>query len=312
MRWFRGKQRKPGWLCVNLMPDRIDVSHVQIIAGRARPEVLLCDSYRKEGDDATALKRLARLLDIERYRVTTLLRPGEYHLIQVDAPNVPDAEIKGAVRWRVKDFIDFPVERATVDAIKIPAGGGRGQQVFAVVARNETIAATVAPFNDAEIPLEVVDVPELAQRNLAHALEDEGRAVVLLAFTEEGGLVTFTCDGELYQSRRIDVPLAALGAHEEAQRGQACERLVLELQRSLDHFDRQFSRLAVSKIVVAPVPGAPGPKDDLAANLNVPVVALDVTQVLECVQVPDLTEPARQQQCLQLIGAAMRMEGAIA
>lgn len=312
MRWFRGKQRKPGWLCVNLMPDRIDVSHVQIIPGRARPEVMLCDSYQKDGDDAAALKRLARVVDVERYRVTTLLKPGEYHLIQVEAPNVPDAEIKGAVRWRVKDFIDFPVERATVDAIQIPVAGGRTKQVFAVVAHNETIARTVAPFNDAEIPLEVIDVPELAQRNLAHALEEGGRAVVLLAFDEDGGLVTFTHEGELYQSRRIDVSAEALGVEESAQREQAWERLVLELMRSLDHFDRQFSGLAVSRLVLAPVPGVPELKGFLAENLNVPVVALDLAQVLDCIQVPDLSEPVRQQQCLQLIGAAMRMEATIA
>jgi hypothetical protein len=60
------------------------------------------------------------------------------------------------------------------------------------------------------------------------------------------------------------------------------------------------------------VPGAPELKDFLAASLNLQVVALDLTQVLDCIQVPDLSEPARQQQCLQLIGAAMRVEATIA
>ena len=41
------------------------------------------------------------------------------------------------------------------------------------------------------IPLEVVDVPELAQRNLAHLLELEGRGLALLALDERGGLLTF-------------------------------------------------------------------------------------------------------------------------
>jgi hypothetical protein len=33
-------QRTPGWLCINLWPDRVDVSHV-VAAGKARPEVVI-------------------------------------------------------------------------------------------------------------------------------------------------------------------------------------------------------------------------------------------------------------------------------
>ena len=47
---FGSKGRKAGWFCVNLMPDRVDVCHV-LAAGKERPEILLCDSYRKEGGD---------------------------------------------------------------------------------------------------------------------------------------------------------------------------------------------------------------------------------------------------------------------
>lgn len=308
MRLFGSAQKNPGWLCINLMPDRIDVSHVRPARG-GRPEVLLCESYKKDGDDVAALKRLARVVDLDRYRCTTLLKPGQYQMAQVEAPNVPDAELKTALRWRVKDVIDFPLEKATLDALKIPSpGSAHSQQVFAVAARNETIAATVKPFNDADVALDVIDVPELAQRNLAQCIEDEGRTLVLLAFDEHGGLLTFTSGGELYQFRRMDISRDTLVAAEGGMRAQLYERVGLELQRSLDYFDRQFSQLAVSKVVVAPVAGVSDLHEYLASNLNVSVAALDLAEVLECMQVPELREPARQQQCLQLIGAAMRMD----
>ena len=57
MRFFGASKRRPGWLCINVYPQRVDVSHV-LARGRARPEVLLCDSYRKEGDDQATLTRL--------------------------------------------------------------------------------------------------------------------------------------------------------------------------------------------------------------------------------------------------------------
>jgi MSHA biogenesis protein MshI len=313
MRLFGSKARKPGWFCINLMPDRVDVCHVNA-TGKARPEILLCDSYRKEGGDTATLARLRRELDLDSYRCTTLLKGGDYQLVQVEAPaNVPAHEARSAVRWRIKDMIDYPVEMATVDAVFVPAAdgaAGRPQQMLAVSARNDAIAGTVKPFNDAEIALEVIDIPELAQRNLAHRLELEGRGLALLAFDERGGLLTFTCDGELYLSRRIDLSLKSFDGTDAEQRKGLYDRLVLELQRSLDHFDRQYRNIAVARVMLTPVPGADDMREHLAANLDIPVALIHLSEIMDFPHIPELHEDARQAQCLQLIGAAMREEAA--
>jgi MSHA biogenesis protein MshI len=305
---FFGAKRRPGWLCINLMPDRVDISHV-VLRGNARPEVRLCDSYRKEGDEVATLKRLRRELDLGSYRCTTLLKASDYQVLQVEAPNVPAAEMKIAMRWRIKDLIDFPVETATVDAIMIPQGDNtatRGSQALAIAAHNEVIAATAKTFSDAGIPLEVIDIPELAQRNVARFFEETGRGLALLAFDATGGLLTFTCNGELYQYRRIDHPLADFAGISDEQRQLVYERIVLELQRSLDNFDRQFRQVAISKVVVAPVPGAAGLQEYLASNLGVPVTTLDLSQIMDFPRIPELREPVHQTQCLQVIGGSVR------
>jgi len=295
-----------------MMADRVDVSHVQP-ARDGKPEVLLCDSYRKEGDEVATLSRLRRELQLDRYRCTTLLRSGEYQMVQVEAPRVPPAEAKQAVRWRIKDMIDYPVEAATVDAVFIPAAGGAGSaspQMFAVAARNDLIAATMKRFNEAGVPLEVIDIPELAQRNLAQRYEEEGRALAFLGFDESGGLLTLTCGGELFQYRRIDSPLAySSDAGSEPRQG-LYDRIVLELQRSLDHFDRQFRHMSVSRVMISPVPGAEEMRAYLAAHLDVPVAVLDLSRAVDFPHVPELREPERQARCLHAIGAAMREEAA--
>jgi len=306
-------QRTPGWLCINLWPDRVDVSHV-VAAGKARPEVVMCESYRTEGGDIATLKRLRRELQLDSFRCTTLLQSGHYQMVQVEAPSVPKQEARSAVRWRIREMIDYPLESATVDALFIPDAGraaGHVPQMFAVAARNDVIAATVKPFNDADIPLEAIDIPELAQRNLARLLEPEGRGLGLLAIDAGGALLTFTCGGELYQHRRIELSLASFEGATPEQRTGHYERLVLELQRSLDHFDRQFRNVAVARVMVTPVPGADDLREYLAANLDVPVALVHFSEIMDFPHIPELHEDARQAQCLQLIGAALREEGPV-
>lgn len=304
-----GKKQRPGWLCLNLHADRIDLSHV-LVAGKPRPEVLLCESFRKEGSDVDTLKRLRRELNLDRYRCTTLLKARDYQLLPVDAPNVPAAEAKNAVRWSIKDMVEYPIEKAMVDAVFVPGGevAGRPAQMLAIAARNDTIAATVKPFNDADITLEVIDIPELAQRNLAQQYEDEGRGLAMLCFDDSGALLTFTSGGELYQARRIDVSLRDFETDTNAE--ELFDRVALELQRSLDHFDRQFRNVAVSRVMVSQVPLVDRLVEYLRTNLTVPVAVLELEKMLDFPGVPELRDPLRQSQCLQLIGAAMRAESA--
>jgi MSHA biogenesis protein MshI len=312
MRLFGSKRGKPDWVCINVHADRVDVCHVQA-AGRARPEILTCDSFRKEDGDTATLRRLNRELQLNRHRCTTLLKPGEYQISQIDAPGVPRAEAASAARWKIQEMIDYPVEGATVDAVFIPAAGGaeaRNAQMLVVSARNEIIAATIKPFNEADIALEAIDIPDLAQRNFAQWLELPGRGLALLAFDERGGLLTFSSEGELFQSRRIDVSLKSFEGDAEARKG-VYDRLVLELQRSLDHFDRQFRHVAVARVMVTPIAGAADMRDYLASNLDVPVALVHLSEIMDFPHIPELHEEARQAQCLQLIGATLR-EQAIA
>ena len=119
-------------------------------------------------------------------------------------------------------------------------------------------------------------------------------------------------DGELYQHRRMDISLKSFDGISPEERRGLYDRLVLELQRSLDHFDREFHHIVVARVMVTPVPGADDMREHLDANLDIPVALIHLSELMDFPHIPELHEDARQAQCLQLIGAAMREEEAAA
>lgn len=311
MNWFKKKGgRRPGWLTCDVHADRVDLVHV-VRNGAGRPEVALCDSYRREGSETETLARLRKEFRLEQFRCTTLLASDEYQLHQLDAPNVPEGELKTAMRWKIKDVIDYPVDAAATDVLEIPFDPEAPQQtrqVYVVTSRNAVISACVQPFNEAHIPLQAVDIPDLAQRNIAALYETGRQAVALFAFYDTVSLLTFSAGGELYLVRRSDITRSQLMDADAARRNEYFERIALELQRSLDHFDRQYRHMQVEKLMLGPLPGETGLADYLKANLYLPVENVNLADVLDFPAIPELKHPERQAQCLLGIGAALRDE----
>jgi MSHA biogenesis protein MshI len=310
--WLTAKREASAeWLAFAVHADRVDVALVQR-AGSGKPAVRICDVHPHRGSESDTLKRLRGTVHASRYRCTTLLGTGQYQLQLVEAPAVPAQELKQAVRWKLKDLLDYPVEAATVDVASVPsdpAGNVRGQFVHAVSARNDAVAGRMKLFHEAKLPLRAIDVPEMAQRNVARLFEEPNRGLAMLAFDRRGGMLTFTAAGELYMSRYTDITLEQLASTSRETREQALERLVLELQRSIDHFDRQFSYVTLARLLVARVP-VEGLQQYLADNLYLPVQWLDLAEGLDFSSTPGLRDPMRQSEHLHLLGAALRQEAA--
>lgn len=302
-----GAKLEEGWLSVVRRGDRIDLAHVIRPLGK-RPEIRLCESFRIEKDERDALSRLAQSRGLKRFRCATLLGETEYRMVQVEAPAVPPEERVQALRWRLKDTVDFPVDDAAIAVADIPVEGGRQASVFAIVAPKNVVGERMALFHETKVALEAIDVAEMAVRNVAALFEEANRGLAFLALTQGGGLLTITYRGELYLSRRIEVSSVALAEADQERRQQMLERLALELQRTLDNFDRQYGFISVSRLLVASEADSAGVVGALGQNLYLPVQVADLDQVAEFNALPELRSAERQAQSLLAIGAALRTD----
>lgn len=279
--WFAKEKRVQGWFAASLGGQELEFAHGQhSAAGKAS---ITTYGSRKLAGDKQDLQKLSHDMRLGQYHCTALLNPGEYQLLLVEAPNVPKEELKSAIRWRIKDMIDYHVDDATVDVLDIPpddGGAGRNHVMFAVAARNDLIQARIREFDEARIPLSVIDIRETAQRNIAALYETEERGIALVYFGEDWGLLTINYRAELYLARRLDLGLRQLSDKSASLGGGAMERVAVEIQRTLDHFERQFRSIPVARVLLAPMPHEVGLGEFLRTRLGIDSRQIDLKDVL--------------------------------
>lgn len=305
---FKAKKHDTGQLAIAFGEHGVYLSQIKLTD--AMPCVVRCEYYEMRTVSAVALEKLSREANLGRCKCITLLAPSEYQMLMVEAPAVPANELKTAVRWKIKDSLNYHVEDATIDVLPVPAGKSgseRAKSIYVIAASNAIIKKHVALFGQTKIELDVIDIPELAQRNIAALFEQGDQALAVLAFDDNGGLMTFTAGGELYLSRLIEISVGQLQDANESLRKQFRERVEFELQRSLDYFDSQFSHMTVNRVLVC-VPDNTGLVEFLAAAVDVKVEKLDLSQVMDISAAPTLADSDFAAHALPSLGAALRSE----
>ncbi len=297
MRFFR-RPTEHGLTAYLRLPGRI--AYARVDRRLAVPKLLAVGVVPVKSENwSDALSELQ-----DKGPASLVLSPSVYKMRMLDAPNVPADELRSAVRWQIQDMLDFHPDDGTVDILEVPHPEhlNHARQIFAVAAPNALLAEETAYAVKAGLNLAIIDIIETAQRNLAARLEKPGRALATFSFIESGSLLTLTLDGELCMVRSLGVTQA----HLEGDMDSVIERLTLEFQRTLDHFDRQFGGVPVDRLFLIPSEKVGSLRDGLAGNLALPVEVMDLTHALDISAIPNLGELPTP--CFHAIGAALRKE----
>jgi len=152
-------------------------------------------------DHGQVLAELVQRHQLQHSPCCAVLARGTYNLIQIDQPDVPEAELRDAVRWQVKDLLDFPADQAVIELFSA-AGSAGSPMNFAVAAAEEHIRYVVDVMQQANLAIRAIDIPELALRNVLDRSFVSERGVALLSLWRDNGLVTIVRNGELCMARR--------------------------------------------------------------------------------------------------------------
>jgi MSHA biogenesis protein MshI len=166
--WWSVKRQLPGWVAIAPGAARAQAAHVVCPSG-TRPQLRWACEVDWH-DPAAGLRSLRRSHHLGQHRSVALLERHQYQLLPMDAPEVPREAWRDAVRWKLRDMVDFAVDDASIDLLDIPPDTSqRGRAGLLVAAApHAVLASLVHAADDAGTPWQALDVAETALRNIAN------------------------------------------------------------------------------------------------------------------------------------------------
>lgn len=242
---------------------------------------------------------------LQNYQCNIVLPAEAYQIMLVERPDVPEGELREAVKWRVKDLISSPIESVVIDVFELPSDANKAgkEMLYVVIAELSRVTELIALSAEAGLSLETIDIEVLALRNIT-LLKDTQRASALVRIRPGAGEVSIYKEGNLYLSRHFKLDFKG-GMLDDLPE----DALALEIQRSFDYVERQMGQVPPGVLFICGE--GIGPEkvtQSLQRSLPCPVQFLDISGEI-ALQDTEVDEGILQL-CMAAIGAAHRSEAA--
>ncbi len=225
-----------------------------------------------------------------------VLNEKDYQLLLVDPPEVPDNELQEAIRWKIRDLINFEIENAVIDIFHQPDK----KMLYTVVAKREHILSLIGFVNDVGLVLKSIDIAELSYRNILDTYSMIDRGIALIIVRQNEGKLLIVKQGNLYFSRRFSIDYGA-GVFDELPE----DDIILELQRSLDYYERQMGQAAPAEILFS---------GNVTEEKITAVIRESFQQKISCINIEDIKSECKLtfqgDEAVVISGAVLRRDAA--
>jgi len=290
---------------VSANADKLTIAYV--IQEKGKPVLKYCEEFAADSDKVqeSILEREVKKRDLDCTAVNFVLTHSDYKLFLVEAPKVEPHEMESAVKWKIKDLVDGPVDELAVTLFPVPEDAYRGQNdmVYVVAARKSKIKQIVNLVLNSGLELKSIDIPELVLLNISNNFSDDSNGLAFIDLRSSDSTLNLCKAGNIYLTRHLNtrVDQSILNSEEWAS---VKERLVLEIGRSLDYYESQMGQTPITNILIAP---GENDSDVLVKQLNDLMVArVACLKLAHEFHSEDEFPETLQQSCILAIGGAMR------
>lgn len=286
--------------------DGIAIAEIEL-SDDAQPALKSCEFIASidHHEQIAQLNSYIKKNNLKKRSCVAVLEDTQYKLFHLPLPPVEESELKSALRWSIKDLVDFPVEDAVIDVFRVPVKENREEKVYVAVTPRDVVLKTINFFRKIDLTLSAIDIEQLSMGNIVEQVEGQERGIAVLHIGHETSSISLYSNSSLYLSRNIDAGLKQLQEMQlQEVTEQIYESIILELQRSLDFYESEHSRPPISRLMVAPRhPVLQGLCDYIANHSGMKIELMNLSQIY-----PDTTvlNDEIQTNCVLAIAAASR------
>lgn len=264
---YRHWRARRGSVGVSFTEEGIAIAHVRLEA--EQPYLCHHGFYACVAEVTARAQVLAELVQGHQWvgmPAAYVLQPNDYQLVHMPKPKVPEAELSAALRWQLREYIDYSVEDAAFDYVTIPKGTGDEADLLLVsVLPQARLHACVAPLQQSGLHLARVDIMSLALAQTLQWLPSaDAQDLALLYITSGCTLMAIFSNGHLCFVRRLDLSQGGgkgAGAVNIAQ-------LQHEVSKTLDFCAVNMPNLDLKKLYMVPSEGASIAQEQAEIRVN--------------------------------------------
>ncbi len=237
-------------------------------AGESKCQKVVCDN------PVHGLSTLKKKYEVEGGSLV-VLSSRQYQILQVNKPNVPDSEILGALKWQIKDLVPYSPENMILDYFDGPTLIGTEEKISVVCAETSVLKEIIERLNKEDLSVKMITIAEFA---FARLLPIQNSPCLLVCQREdEEILLLIVQDGHVYFHRRLRGYVQIATKNEDELMMTVIDPLSLEIQRSIDYFERQLKQAPIKSIkIIIPINNEGFLARKLAENTHIPVDLLSM------------------------------------
>ncbi len=255
---FNKKQTKLGIVCLEFNSEGLTIALSKTNADGTMTLVhceFIASHNKKE-----LLKQLSNDLNLEDYDCHLVLSAEDYQVTTIEKPVVEDTEMHEAITWKINDFTNIAEQDLVLDYYELPLSVRANSPILldVIICDKSDIAPLINLCQSCDLNLKVIEIQETALRNLSIYLPENNNGIAVLYLQKNTGLIIIERQGQIYLRRQLHIGYEQLQLtenHNMSETGFNAEQnnLALEIQRSLDYVESNFSLSGIGGVAVIPL-----------------------------------------------------------